>query len=191
MSAKPTSSRGLGSAAAFLLSASGAALLAAAGPLLGGAVALRAVIALLGFAYLLYTMAASGERVGRITTVAAWAILACTVWLAHLPLSGYVLAHVGLLWLGRALYHYSSSLPALADLGLSLLGAAFGVWAAQRTGSAGLALWCFFLVQAFHVLLPATLRQRPAAAHDTATGAFARAHRAAEAAARRLSSSTR
>ena len=29
--------------------------------------------------------------------VAAWAILACTVWLAHLPLSGCVLAHVGLL----------------------------------------------------------------------------------------------
>jgi hypothetical protein len=191
MSAQPTSSLAPGIAAAFVLCTAGAALLAAAAPLLGGAVALRAVIALLGFAYVLYAIAASGQRVGRITTVVAWSILASVVWLTELSLPGYVLAHVGLLWLVRALYHYSSTLPALADLGLSLLGAAFGAWAAQRSGSAWLALWCFFLVQAFHVLIPATLRQRTAAAHDAASGAFARAHRAAEAAARRLSSSTR
>ena len=68
-----------------------------------------------------------------------------------LPLAGYVLVHLGLVWLVRSLYYYSGLLPALADLGSALLGAAFAVWAAQRSDSAWLALWCFFLVQAFHV----------------------------------------
>ena len=91
----------------------------------------------------------------------------------------------------RSLYYYSGLLPALADLGVSVLGAAFAAWAAQRSGSAWLVLWCFFLVQAFHVLIPASLTQRGRAAPDPADDAFARAHRAAEAAVRRLSSSTR
>jgi hypothetical protein len=190
MSAKRTPSVGHGIAAAFVLSACGAALLAATSPLLGSATALRATIPLLGLSYVLYSIGTSGERVGRITTVVAWSILASGAWLAELPLAGYVLVHIGLVWLVRALYHYASSLPALADLCLALLGAAFGVWAAQRSGSAWLALWCFFLVQAFHVLIPSTLTQRAAAASG-ANDAFARAQRAAEAAARRLSSSTR
>jgi hypothetical protein len=50
-----------------------------------------------------------------------------------------------------------------------------------------MALWCFFLVQAFHVLLPAALGRVGAAARDETTDAFARAQRAAEAAVRRLS----
>jgi hypothetical protein len=191
MSAKSKPSLGRGIAAAFVLSACGAALLAASTPLLGSATALRAVIALLGFSYVVYSMGSSSERVGRVSTVVAWSILASIVWFAELPLGGYVLVHVGLLGLVRALYHYSSSLPALADLALSLLGTAFGVWAAQRSGSAWLALWCFFLVQAFHVLIPATLTQRATGAPAAPDDAFARAHRAAEAAARRLSSSTR
>ena len=189
MSARsPSVGRGL--AAALALSACGAALLAALSPWLGAPAALRAVIALLGFAYSLYVIHASGERVGRITTIIAWSCGATAVWLLGLPLVAYVLAHVGLVWLVRSLYHYSGVLPALVDLAVSVLGAAFAVWAAQRSGSAWLALWCFFLVQAFHALIPATLGERGptrAAADD----AFARAHRAAEAAVRRLSAADR
>jgi hypothetical protein len=94
-------------------------------------------------------------------------------------------------WLVRSLYHYSSLLPALADLVVSLLGAAFAAWAAQRSGSAWLALWCFFLAQAFHALIPPTLAKRGDAGADGAEDAFARAHRAAESAVRRLSSTAR
>lgn len=192
MSASKTRpSLGAGLVAAFLLSASGAAVLAAAAPWLGSATALRAVVALLGLAYTLYAIARSGERVARVTTIACWIVVASAVWLAGLPLAGYVLAHLGLVWLVRSLYYYSGLLPAIADLGLAALGAAFAVWAAQRSGSAWLALWCFFLVQAFHVLIPASLTQRGAAAAEAADDAFGRAHRAAEAAVRRLSSSTR
>ncbi len=185
---RPSLAAGLG--AAFVFSACGAALLAALSPWLGAAAALRAVIALLGFAYAVYVIARSGERVGRLTTLACWLVVAVVAWLVGLPLVGYVLLHVGLAWLVRSLYRYSGLLPALADFGLSLLGAAFAVWAAQRSGSAWLALWCFFLVQACHALIPPALPRGPAAA-DTANDGFARAHRAAEAAVRRLSTTTR
>lgn len=188
MSKTPTLASGLG--AAFVLSACGGAVLAALSPWLGSGTAVRAVIALLGFAYTLYVLGRSGERVGRITTVACWIAVASGAWLLGLPLVGYALLHVGLVWLVRALYHCSGLLPAVADLGLSLLGAAFAVWAAQHSGSAWLALWCFFLVQAFHVLIPATLTGRSAAGREPTDDAFARAHRAAEAAVRRLSSTT-
>ena len=184
-------SLGAGLVTALVLSACGAALLAAMTPLFGLATALRAVVALLGFAYVLYAVGRSGERVGRVTTVACWVVVASAAWLAGLPLAGYVLVHVGLVWLVRSLYYYSGLLPALADLGLTVLGAAFAVWAAQRSESAWLVLWCFFLVQAFHVLIPASLTQRDKRALDSGDDAFARAHRAAEAAVRRLSSSTR
>jgi hypothetical protein len=182
---------GAGLVAAFVLSACGAASLAALAPLLGSAGALRLVIALLGFGYTLYVIGRSGQRVGRITTVACWLVVASGAWLLGIPLAGYLLLHVGLVWLVRSLYHCSSLLPALADLGLSLIGAAFAAWAVQRTGSAWLALWCFFLAQAFHVLIPASFTQGGSVARDSADDAFTRAHRAAEAAVRRLSSTTR
>jgi hypothetical protein len=180
-------SLGAGLGAALVLSACGAALLAAMTPLLGPATALRAVIALLGLAYVLYAVGLSGERVGRITTIVCWIVVASGAWLAGLPFAGYVLVHLGAVWLVRSLYYYSGLLPALADLGVTALGAAFAAWAALRSDSAWLVLWCFFLVQAFHVLIPASLTKRGSAAAAVVDDAFARAHRAAEAAARRLS----
>jgi hypothetical protein len=190
MSARRTPSFAHGLGAALVLSVAGAAGLAALAPWLGAATSLRAVIALLGFAYVLYVIGRSGERVGRITTVVSWCLVASIAWLTGLPLVGYVLLHIGLVWLVRSLYHYSGLLPALADLGVSLLGAAFATWAAQRSGSAWLALWCFFLVQAFHALIPPALAQRGEVAHSN-EDAFARAHRTAESAVRRLSGAVR
>jgi hypothetical protein len=187
MSTLANRSFGRALAVALVLSLCGAAALAALTPVVGYGTALRSIIAPLGFAYVLDLLARSGERVGRITTATAWALGACLAASTGLPLVAYVLVHVGLVWLVRSLYYYSSLIPALADLGLALLGTAFAAWAAQRTGGAWMALWCFFLVQAFHVLLPATLGRVGAATHDETTDAFARARRAAEAAVRRLS----
>jgi len=70
-----------------------------------------------------------------------------------------------------------------------VLGAAFAVWAAQRSGSALLAFWCFFLVQAFHVLLPASIAAPGGERVADADLRFNRANAAAEAAIRRLSAS--
>ena len=78
-------SLGAGLGAALVLSACGAALLAATTPLFGTATALRAVIALLGLAYVLYAVGRSGERVGRVTTIVGWVVIASAAWLAGLP----------------------------------------------------------------------------------------------------------
>jgi hypothetical protein len=174
-----------GVAAAFVLSLTGAAVLAVLGPFLGIGLVARGVVALLGFCYVLYLVGRSGERVGRISTIACWLVCAALVWFAGLPFMSFALVHIGLVWLVRSLYYYSGLLPALIDFGLSLLGTAFAVWSAQRTGSFGLALWCFFLVQAFHVLIPGSVR--PARRRPETDDAFVRAHRAAEAAVRQLS----
>jgi hypothetical protein len=192
MSAAPrTPSLGTGLAAALVLSACGAALLAALTPWLGSGTAFRAVVAALGFSYALYLVARSGERVGGLTTLAGWIAVASVVWLAGLPLPGYVLAHLGLVWLVRSLYYYSGLMPAIGDFGLTALGAAFAAWAALRSDSAWLALWCFFFVQAFHVAIPASLAAGTARAERPADDVFARAQRAAEAAVRRLSLTAR
>jgi hypothetical protein len=187
---KPVSfAHGLG--AAFVLATAGAAVLAALTPWLGGATALRAVLALLGFAYVLYIMAVSGERVGRVTTIACFAAITCGAWLSGVPLVAYVLVQVGVVWLVRSLYHYTGLAPALADLVLSALAAAFAAWAALRSGNAWLALWCFFLVQSLHAVIPSMLAPRGAANVEAEPDAFARAARAAEEAVRRLSSNPR
>jgi hypothetical protein len=188
--ARTMPSLGAGLLAALLLSACGAASLALLTPFVGHAAALRAVVAALGLAYVLYAIGRSGERVGRITTVVCWIASAAAAALFDLPLAGYLLVHLALLWLVRSLYYYQGVLPALADLGVTLLGAAFAVWAAMRAESVWLALWCFFLVQAFHVLIPPSLTSQKAA-HGAPDDAFARAHRAAESAVRRMSSAAR
>jgi hypothetical protein len=181
----PSLFNGIG--AALGLSLAGAALLAALTPVLGAAPALRAVVALLGLAYLLYLLGRSSERTGRVTAVVLWSAAAAAAWFAEPPVGAYVLLHVGMIWLARSLYHHSSMLTALADLGLNVLAVAFAAWAASRSGSAWLALWCFFLVQAFFVLLPAILGSGAHAGARAEDGeAFERAHRAAQAALRRL-----
>jgi len=182
-SRKPTLLRGIG--VALVLSVGGAALIATLPALVGTSAAIRVVVAVLALAYVLYVLVDSAERTGRTTTAVVSAGVAVAAWIANPPLGVYVLLHVALIWVVRALYRYSSVLSALADLALTALAAAFAVWAAARTGSAWLALWCFFLVQAFHAWLPETLRGR--VPRDSHRGDdFERARRAAEAALRRL-----
>src|SRR5690606_1811956 len=94
-----------GVVAALVLSLAGAALLAALTPVLGTGTALRAVVALLGLAYVLYLLSRSTERTGRITAVVLWAAAAAAAWAASPSLAVYVLLHAGMVWLVRSLYH--------------------------------------------------------------------------------------
>ncbi len=186
-------SLGAGLGAAFVLSACGAALLAALTPWLGVATALRAVIALLGLrlrAVRRSAAAASASAASRRSSAGSRS--QAQRGSSGLPLVGLRAACTSVSCGSCALSITTRACCRRSRISASaLLGAAFAVWAAQRSGSAWLALWCFFLVQAFHVLIPATLTQTRQAAPDAADDAFARAHRAAEAAVRRLSSSTR
>jgi hypothetical protein len=155
--------------------------------LFGAATAARAVVALLGLAYVLYLFAQSRERIGRITTVVGWLAAAAARWLGGVPFTVYVLAHAAMLSAVRSLYGHSSLLTAALDFGLGALGLAFAAWAAASSGSAALAIWCFFLTQAFHVALPSALPRRSAHPDARFESQFERAHRNAEAALRRLS----
>jgi hypothetical protein len=178
-----------GVAVALAASLSGSILYSALVWAGAGGQALRLVIAGLGVAYCGYLLRRSRRRVGRITTAAAWLAAAGALWLLDPPATLYVLGHVALLWLVRSLYFHDGMLAALADLGLLGLGLAAAVWATTESGSLFLSLWSFFLVQALFSAIPAA--GRPDAAPDAAgEEPFERAHRAAEAALRRLSSAS-
>ncbi len=155
--------------------------------LFAGGFVLRALIAALGLLYVLYLLRCSEERVGRISAVAVWLAAASGIWLLGLGLPLYLLAHLGLVWLVRSLYFHASLIGAFADLALVSLGLAAGVWGWLTTGSVGIGLWCFFLVQALFVLIPARIKPRSAQPAAAQTDRFQHAYRAAEAAVAKIS----
>lgn len=179
-----------GAAVALVLSLAGSVLYTALDTVVPGIPAARLLIAGLGLAYLVYLLRRSPERIGRVTAAASWVLVAGGLWFTHPPLLLYVCAHLGVLWLIRSLYFYSSALSALADLGLNGLALAAAVTALTRTGSVGLAIWCFFLVQALFVVIPKSLRRGPGTARSAQAqdDRFQQAYRAAESAVRHLSS---
>ena len=182
----PTFFEGVGVALAASLT--GSVFYAALTPVFTSGGVLRLLIAGLGLGYVIYLLRRTPERIGRITTLAAWSVAAVITWVMTPPLTLYVLIHIGLVWLIRSLYFYSSLLSALADLGLGGLAFASAVWALVHTGSLFLALWCFFLVQALFVAIPPSMKQQAQVASSDPEDRFQHAHRAAEAALRKLSS---
>ncbi len=110
--------------------------------------ALTLVVAGLGLGYLLYLLGRSRERAGRVVMVITWLMVTALVWALSPGPWTQVLLQSGLIWLVRSLYHQSSPLAALLDLGLIVTGLAAALWAGTHTGSLLLAVWCLFLVQA-------------------------------------------
>lgn len=168
----------------------GSVLHTALSPIGDGDGLLRLLIAGLGLGYIVYLLIRSPERVGRITSLVGWGLAAVAIWLLQPSLPLFLLVHLGLIWLVRSLYFYAGLLSALADLVLTGLGLAAGIWAATHTASLFLGLWCFFLVQALFVAIPAAVNRDTAAglSHQASEDPFHYAHRAAESALRRLSS---
>jgi len=154
---------------------------------LPGAVALRLLVAGLGFGYLLYLLGRSRERVGRVTTLAIWLAAASLLWLLSTPFSLYLLVHLAMVWVARSLYFHQGPLAALADLGLTGLGLIAALGTYLHTGSLFLTLWCLFLVQALFVFIPSRAGVGSKNTGDEGER-FRRAHQAAEAAVQRLSS---
>lgn len=175
-----------GVALAFGLSLLGSLAYGALDLVLPTGLVLPLVVAGLSLAYLLYLLNRSPERVGRLTTLAVWFALATAVWLWPLSLPLYVLVHLGMLWLIRSLYFHGSLLAAMADLMLNGLALIAGLWAARQTGSLFASLWCFFLVQALFSFIRSRIPGGRNTAEPTSEDRFGQAHRAAEAALRRL-----
>ncbi len=117
--------------------------------------AIRGIAIALGGAYTLYLLSRSEERTGRIATVVVWCVATAlaAVFASSLPL--FLICQVASIWLIRSLYFHGSIVTALADLGIGGLALAFAIWAAKSSGSVFLSIWCFFLVQALFVALPA------------------------------------
>ncbi len=151
---------------------------------------MRLLIVVIGLGYVVYLLSRSRERVGRITTIALWLLMAGITWFSAPPLILYVMVHLGLIWLIRSLYFYSSLFSAIADLGLTGVSLAAAVWAANQTGSLFVTIWCFFLVQALFVAIPANMNQktRQNKTDQPREDRFQHAYRAAETALRKLSS---
>ena len=164
------------------------AVVATLTPFIGLGSVLRLAIPALGLAYLLYLISRSEERVGRVTVIACWSVLAAVTWWLAPPLPVYFLIHVGAVWLVRSLYFYSGVMPALLDLGLSGLSICASVWAITRSGSVFLAIWCFFLVQALFVAIPAAISRPQSKKRTTTTDnqRFERARQQADKALRQL-----
>ncbi len=179
-----------GVSVALAASLGGSMLYTAVEVILPGVPVLRLLIAATGLAYVLYLLSRSPERVGRITTVATWVVIAGVLWFTQPPLLLYVFVHLGSLWIIRSLYFYSSALSALADLGLNGLGLAAAIWAVTRTGSVFLGIWCFFLMQALFVLIPKSVHRKhdSGQANHTHEDRFQHAYRIADAAVRKISS---
>lgn len=158
------------------------AVVATLTPFVGLGAVLRLVIPALGLAYLLYLLSRSKERVGRVTTLSLWGVLAAITWWVAPPLPFYLLIHVGAIWLVRSLYFYSGVVPALMDLGLGALSISATVWAVIQTGSVFLATWCFFLVQALFVVIPPAVKRTADRARNTVVEneSFERARRQAD-----------
>ena len=150
--------------------------------------ALRWVVALVAFGYLIYLLGRSQARVGRISAVLVWTLSSGLALALPLPLAEFVLLHAGMSWLVRSLYFQAGLVAALADLGLTLFGLAAGVWALTQSGSLFLAVWSLMLVQALFGLIPAELARGPRPHGDgtDSQDAFERAERGAEAALRRM-----
>lgn len=186
MTRRPKAPTFLGGAGiAFVFAATGAAVFAALTPWLSSAHVIRGITIALGGAYTLYLLSGSEERTGRIATVAIWcaATAAAAAFANSLPV--FLICQVASIWLIRSLYFHGSIITALADLGISGLALAFAIWAARSSGSVFLSIWCFFLVQALFVALPAdggTQSQVDAGSDQP----FKRAERSATAALRRL-----
>lgn len=162
------------------------AIVATLTPFVGLDPVVRLVIPAMALAYLLYLFSRSEERLGRVTALAFWAILAVVTWWLAPPLPLYLLVHVGSIWLIRSLYFYSGVLPALLDLGISALSITATVWAISRSGSVFLATWCFFLVQALFVAIPPAIKKRNPKAVIDSNETFDHAKRNADRALRQL-----
>jgi hypothetical protein len=181
---RPTFAQGTVVAAALAFSVS--VVIAALTPFIGFSSVIRLVVPLVWLAYLGYLLRSSHERIGRVTTLSMWSLLAIATWWFAPSLYLYVLIHIAAIWLVRCLYFYAGIFPAALDLLLTAFSVCACAWAISRTGSEFIATWCLFFVQAFFVAIPKSIgkgRSTPQAADNAA---FERARRQADAALRQL-----
>ncbi len=137
----------------------------------------------LGLGYLLYLLARTDDRTGRISAVVAWALISSATLILAPTLALPV--QLGLLWLVRSLYHQQGLIGAGLDLGLWLFGLGGALWAMDAGAGIALAVWTALLIQALFPMIPSR-PHRQRLDPDAGPDRFERALRDAEASLRRL-----
>jgi len=175
---------------ALLLSSVGAALFVMFHPFFAAGLLLRLLLSGIGFAYVVYLLLRSRERIGRVTVLAGWILLNVMIWVFYPPILLFATLQLVLIWLARSLYFYSGVLPSLLDLGLNGVASLLALAAGLHTQSLFVGLWCFFLCQALFVFIPTTLKRKSLSTGSKAMvdDRFEHAHQVAIAAVRKLSS---
>ena len=184
---RPGFFKGVVVAAVFALA--GSIAFAGLSILVGGAVALKIVTITLGGAYIVYLLHSASERIGRLAIFATWGVVTTATWLLTSDLSMTLITQCVLISTVRTLYHHASVLAGLLDFALSAFALSAAVWASDQSGSVFMTVWCFFLVQALFVGIPASFAQqelKTSAAKSAREDKFARAFRTAENAIRRI-----
>ncbi len=171
---------------AFIFALAGTAAFTSLKLLLLPSVLLKWLIACLAALYVVYLIAASGERTGRLATPTLWLAGTAALWLLAPGLTLYFIGHLGMVWLIRSLYFHTGVLPALLDLGLCALSLLATVATIHHSHSIFLTIWSFFLTQALFVAIPSLIKKRRGEPADNPEFHFNRALHTAEAAVRRM-----
>lgn len=111
-------------------------------------------LSLIGLLYLAFLIRQNPIPAGRVVLMATNLGLAMLCLLLEARLSTLFWLYPAMIWFNRSLLRYSSILPILADLTLCLLGAGAALWALSHGYGLTIALWCFLLLQALHVIIP-------------------------------------
>lgn len=154
-----------------------------------GSFTVRLLISGFTLFYILYLLSRTDEKIGRFSTVVIWAVLSTAAWLIWPSITLFIVLNLGMVWLVRSLYFYSSLLSSLADLLLNFLSLATAIWAFSYSGSLFLTIWCFFLIQALFVFIPKSIARKQTIKQKAPSDGrdFQQAYREAEAAVRKLS----
>jgi hypothetical protein len=156
---------------------------------LGAALGWKTAIVVLAYGYIVYLLARRGHSAGRLTLALLSLLVLAAGLLLELRWSSLLLVAVGLIWGVRACVYSHSLVVAGLHGGLCLLGLGAALWAYTHSGSAALASWSFFLLQAAGVFVPLRLTSQATAAEGTAgeqqVDRFTLAYQAAQKAFRR------
>ena len=164
-SAPPTFGEGI--VVALALSALGAAGYIC-GPLMFDSIAIGVpLLILIAATYALYLVRRGDSAPGKLISAVAIVSVTATVIGLSISLSSAIIAVLFGTWLLRSCFFRSGLLDSCADLLLTVSSAAAALFVAAYTHSPFVSLWTFFVLQAFHVYLPAASeKDRSSRAHE-------------------------
>jgi hypothetical protein len=159
-------------------------LLLALTPLFGSIMTLKGCVALLGISYLIFLMRTGQARIGLISTLLGWCVLAGVLLVCQAGLMTWILTQATGIWLFRCATRHGQVGTCLADLLLGAFAIAAAVATLLHSHSAVLSVWVYFLVQALHALIPSRADSNITA--DATRSRFEQANHEAQQALRRL-----